>query len=125
MLKETEAECAANAVAPRISLSDIEANIVAQVYLTGYDAAKAAVRKVMLGTEVDYEHHARRAVGTTMDHLTICMLVMKNGFTVIGKSAPADPRNYDEQLGRKLAYEDCIRQVWPLMGYELRSKLAA
>lgn len=28
-------------------------------------------------------------------------------------------------LGRKLAYEDAVRQLWPLMGYALREKLAA
>ena len=29
------------------------------------------------------------------------------------------------ELGRKLAYEDCIRQLWPLMGFSLRDRLAA
>jgi hypothetical protein len=122
-LQKTDAECAATAVAPRISLSDIEANIAAQIYLTGFDAAKAAVRKSMLGTEVDYDHAARRAVGTAIDHLTICILILKNGYSIIGKSEPAAPENFDANLGRKLAYEDAVRQVWPLMGYELRSKL--
>jgi hypothetical protein len=56
--------------------------------------------------------------------LTLCLIVMKNGFTVIGKSAPADPQNYDENLGMKFAREDAIRQLWPLMGYELRERLA-
>jgi hypothetical protein len=52
-------------------------------------------------------------------------LVLKNGFTVIGKSAPASAANFNAELGKKLAYEDAIRQVWPLMGFSLRDRLAA
>lgn len=122
-LKATEAECAAGRTAPRVSLADIENNILATIYLNGLDAVKAAVRRTTLGTEVDYEHYARKAVGRHLDHLTLCLLVLKNGFTVIGHSAPADPANYDENLGRKLAHENAIRQVWPLMGYALKEKL--
>lgn len=122
-LVATEAECAKGVQAPRVSLADIEANIAATIYLSGIDAVKAAIRRHSLGTEVDYEHFARKAVGNHLDTLTLCLLVLKNGFTVIGHSAPADPANYDVNLGRKLAYENAVRQVWPLMGYALKEKL--
>ncbi|RBO94964.1 Gp49 family protein [Pseudochrobactrum asaccharolyticum] len=56
--------------------------------------------------------------------MTICVMKMKNGFVLVGKSAPADPENFDPELGRKFAREDCIRQLWPLEGYALREKLA-
>ena len=56
-------------------------------------------------------------------HMTICMITMKNGFVVIGKSAPADPLNYDETLGRKFAYEDAVRHIWPLEAYLLLEKM--
>lgn len=56
--------------------------------------------------------------------LTICVLVLKNGFTVVGKSACASPDNFDAELGRKIAREDARRQIWALEGYSLRSKLA-
>ena len=29
------------------------------------------------------------------------------------------------EIGRKNAWENAVAKVWPLMGYELRSKLAA
>jgi hypothetical protein len=48
---------------------------------------------------------------------------MRNGFTVIGKSAPASAANFNAELGKKLAYEDAIRQLWPLMGFSLRDRL--
>lgn len=60
-----------------------------------------------------------------METMTVCVLVMRNGFIVIGKSAPADPANYDEALGRKFAREDAIRQLWPLEGYALREKIGS
>lgn len=60
-----------------------------------------------------------------MEVMTICVLVMRNGFMVIGKSAPADAANFNEALGRKFAREDAVRQLWPLEGYALREKLSA
>jgi len=92
----------------RVSLDDIKANIAAEYFMTGDKA---------LGEGVPV--HPDLAV------LTICILVMKNGFTIIGKAAPADPANFNAELGRNFAREDAIRQVWPLMGFALREKLRA
>lgn len=55
--------------------------------------------------------------------MTIAVVLMKNGFAVVGKSAPADPLNFDADLGRKFAYEDAIRQLWPLEAYALRERM--
>ena len=60
----------------------------------------------------------------TASHMTVLAMTFKNGFVVIGKSAPADPANYDADLGQKFAREDCIRQAWPLFAFALRDKLA-
>lgn len=56
--------------------------------------------------------------------LTICLIVLKNGFTVTGESACADPAKYDEALGKKIARQNALNKVWPLMGYVLKSQLA-
>ena len=61
---------------------------------------------------------------TALDCLTICVLVLKNGFTVVGKSACASPANFYAELGRRIAFEDARRQIWALAGYELKSRLA-
>lgn len=58
--------------------------------------------------------------GTTT---TVCCLVLENGFTVIGKSAPVSPLNFNEELGRKIAYEDARDKIWGLEGYLLRERL--
>jgi hypothetical protein len=118
-LNATEAECAAGRTAPRVSLSDIEANIAYQVSFTAADAVLAlseAGPNSLVGNLLQ-----DRPV--SLEVLTIHLLVLRNGFTIIGKSAPADARNFDPELGRKLAYEDAVRQVWPLMGYALRDRL--
>ncbi len=57
--------------------------------------------------------------------MTIAVVQMNNGFVVLGKSAPADPENYDEQLGMTFAKEDAIRQLWQLEGYLLRERLSS
>ena len=58
-------------------------------------------------------------------HLTICVLKLQNGYSVVGTSAPADPANFDQAAGREFARADALRKVWPLEGYLLREKLAA
>ncbi|MOA09779.1 hypothetical protein D3C78_1296330 [compost metagenome] len=60
---------------------------------------------------------------SALNLLTFCVLVLKNGFTVIGESACASPDNFDAEIGRKIARQNAVAKVWPLMGYELRSKL--
>lgn len=55
--------------------------------------------------------------------LTVCCLTLLNGFNVVGQSAPASPENFDEALGRKIAFEDARRQIWRLEGYALKTRL--
>lgn len=56
--------------------------------------------------------------------LTFCVIVLKNGFTLTGISACADPRKYNKEIGEKVARADALNKAWPLMGYVLRSQLA-
>jgi len=60
----------------------------------------------------------------SIPHMTIAVLKLKNGFAVVGTSAPADPANFSADLGRRFARADAIRQIWPLEGYLLREQLA-
>ena len=100
----------------RVSLADIENAIADCLFFTGQDAADIHRR---------LDSAASIAPGTVMalSLLSVCIVVLKNGFTVIGKSACADPKNFDPAFGRHLAYEDAIRQIWPLMGFNLRQRL--
>jgi len=58
--------------------------------------------------------------GTT---LTVCCLVLENGFAVTGQSAAASPENFDEEIGRKIARADAREKIWQLEGYLLRESL--
>ncbi len=55
--------------------------------------------------------------------LTIAVITLKNGFTVVGKSACAAPENFNKELGERYAYDDAFKQVWALEGYLLRETL--
>jgi len=59
---------------------------------------------------VEY-HHFR---GTTM---TVCCLKLQSGYTVIGKSAAADPAEFDITLGQKFAREDAEARIYELLAF--------
>lgn len=92
--------------APRITPDDVKANIASEHYFTAAQALRLG------GTEPH-----------PLDLLTFCVLVLKNGFTVTGESACASPENFDAEIGRRIARENAVAKIWPLMGYELRSHL--
>lgn len=52
--------------------------------------------------------------------VTVACLTTRNGFTLVGQSACADPDNFDEEMGRRLAYEDAKDKLWALLGFRLR-----
>lgn len=108
-LKATDEYSAAKATHPRVSLADMEAKIVDAHYFVPSDFLESTDEVTEASLKV----------------LTICILVMQNGFTVIGKSAPASPENFDPEKGKRFAYEDAIKQLWPLEGYALRERLAS
>lgn len=56
--------------------------------------------------------------------LTFCVIVLKNGYTVHGVSACVSPENFDAEIGRKVARENAVQEIWPLMGYALKEKLS-
>lgn len=93
-LLASEAESVAVATAPRVTLESMEAHIADAHYILHDNI------------------------------LTLCILKMRNGFYVVGESAPASPENFNEALGRKFAYENAIRQLWKLEGYALREQLS-
>lgn len=53
------------------------------------------------------------------------VITASNGFAVTGRpSVAVSPENDDREIGEKVAFENAKSELWPLMGYELRSKLA-
>lgn len=101
--------------APRITPADIEANIHSEFYFVGGDGIYGVAHKNGDNTVQSFPE--------SLDLLTFCVLVLKNGFTVTGESACASPENFDAEIGNKIARQNAVSKIWPLMGYELKSKL--
>lgn len=117
---EQQIQAAGANAAPRITPDDIKANIVSEHFFTGTEGIVGAecIRKIR-GENVAAEF-AHPALGL----LTFCVLVLKNGFTVTGESACASPENFNADIGRRIARENAVAKIWPLMGYELRTRIA-
>lgn len=51
--------------------------------------------------------------------VTLCNITLKNGYSVRGESACVDPRNFNVEIGKGLAYKQAFDRLWPLEGYLL------
>ena len=100
--------------APRVTPADIEANIVQEHYFTAADGCHCVYQG---GPEF-------QACDKALDLLTFCVLVLRSGFTVTGESACASPENFDAEIGRKIARQNAVAKIWPLMGYALKQQLS-
>lgn len=116
---EQHIQAAGANVAPRITPDDITANIVSEHYFT----AEQGVMGELASDGVDPTPYEKANCPAPLKLLTFCVLVLRNGFTVTGESACASPENFNAEIGRRIARENAINKLYPLMGYELRSKL--
>lgn len=55
--------------------------------------------------------------------VTICHIVLSNGFSVRGESACVNPDNFEESVGRKIAYDNAFDKIWQLEGYLLAEQI--
>ena len=81
--------------APRLRPEDIDAAIVSETYMV-LPSGKAMV----------------------------CELILRNGFSVRGESACVSKANFNEEIGRKISYEDARNKVWMLEGYLLQERIS-
>ncbi|GAA0809522.1 Gp49 family protein [Cupriavidus gilardii] len=106
--------------APRVTPADVEANIASEHYFTAAEGVFGAEVEASKGESL----YRETTVPAPLALLTFCVLVLRNGFTVTGESACASPENFNPEIGRKIARQNAVTKVWPLMGYSLREKLA-
>ena len=104
----------------RITPADIEASIASESYFTAADGLRGAGGgNHILAEYVTYE-------GSPLAQITICVLILKNGYKIVGvNEGSVDPANFDTAIGRKYAREKAVDQIWPLLGYELKTQLAS
>nr|WP_298797499.1 Gp49 family protein [uncultured Acetobacter sp.] len=104
--KVLEQEMAAKGLtAPRIATGGVDSKIKAEFFGRASDLFKGCPGSSALAT------------------LTICVLELENGFTVLGHSACASLANFDPEIGEKLARKSAREKIWPLEGYLLKQRL--
>lgn len=87
------------AEAPRVTLADFEANIECTEIVKHVSASGQILRWAVITT--------------------------KSGYSLSGKpSCSASNENDREEIGEQIAVENARRELWPLMGYALKEKLA-
>ena len=105
---------------PTVTLDHIESCIVAEHYFTAEQGVRQAYKDnndVYLGSLPNY------ISASSLPLLTFCILVLKNGFTIVGESACASPDNFDAEKGKLMARNNAVSKIWKLEGYLLKQKL--
>lgn len=55
--------------------------------------------------------------------LTHCAITLKNGFVVTGESSCVDEKQFNEEIGQKIAYDNAFEKLWQLYGFWLKQEL--
>lgn len=106
----------------KVTLEQIESLIRSEYYYTAKDGRDGfAVSDTVL--VMQGEGYLAEDI-VELGLITHCTLILKNGFKVTGYSACVDPNNFNVEIGRKIARDAAIQKVCPLLGYELKTKLA-
>ncbi len=104
--------------AARVTPDSIEAKIKSEFYFT---AAQGLIGAVDGGLDPAPKGQDG-AHGLLL--VTICVLILDNGHRIVGHNGgPVSPDNFDAGIGRKLARQNAVDQIWPLEGYLLRQRL--
>jgi hypothetical protein len=97
---------------PSLRVSD---NTSKAVQKTPWRVSLDAMKRRVVSVEYLFPH--------SIPHMTIAVVILDNGYALQGKSAPADPANFNEDTGKQYAYEDAMRQLWALEAYVMRDYL--
>ena len=108
--------------APRITPDHIDSVIQSVHYFTAGDGYVGALTSSEEFNALP-EHERTVQPSLQLDLLTFCVIVLRNGFTVTGESACASPKNFNADIGQKVAYENAREKIWLLEGYLLKEKL--
>lgn len=74
-------------------------------------------------TEDFLKSHIKDTEFSVVGTLTLCRIVVKNGFSFVGESACVDPANYNKEVGETIAYKRAFDKMWPCYGFLLAEVL--
>lgn len=94
-----------------VTLASIKDKIRGMYFINAGAAVKASDRGY---TERDLEE---------LNLVTICIIILENGFKVEGTSACVDPKIYNEAIGQQEAYKNAIDKIWEIEGYLLKQQM--
>lgn len=77
-----------------------------------YRPATVVLTEQYISSRVEREYDQKLG-----DKTTAVVLVLKNGFEVIGTAACVDADMYDHEIGKKFAKQRALEKVWELEGY--------
>lgn len=58
-------------------------------------------------------------------NVTVCCITLDNNYTAVGQSACVDPAEFNEELGKSIAYKDAESKAWAALAFRLAEKMAA
>lgn len=122
---------------PKVTPQDVEDSIAEEYYFTAYQGAFGSyphylsilineLKKTPGGLEALRRWDDARKVeelhnsSAALKLLTFCVLVAKNGHTVVGEAYCANPETFDAQTGRDWARKKAIDNLYPMVVYAAR-----
>jgi hypothetical protein len=107
---------------PRITPADVEKEIIYETYFTAEDGVFSQLENPASLTPDEMRVEYTDVADLGLNLVTICALVLRNGHRIVGvNEGPVSAGNFDAALGKKYAREKAVNQIWPLLGYQLRS----
>lgn len=105
---------------PLVTHAEIEAEIASEHYFTAMDGVHGANNPPKTGGTLEY------AAPPALDQLTFCVLILKNGTKMVGiNHGSVDPARHIAEVGKRMARDNAIAKVLPLVAFRRRDELAA
>ena len=92
-------------------------HVESAIHSEHYFGAGEALRAIDEGEFLTWVDEAPSRLA--LDMLTICVLVLKNGFTVTGESVCLQPEYFDADVEREAARQDAVQKCWPILSHAL------
>lgn len=100
-----------------VTNDDVEAEIVSEVYFTAEDGVVGAFERVKANGEEPYNPSAEEL---DLDMVMFCVLITRNGFMVTGESICNNPDNFNEEVGRQIAYRHAVGKLRAFLGFAMK-----
>lgn len=98
----------------KLTIEEIQAHITATHFVNAADAVESTGTWSRLPNAVTSDGTSERK---ELARMTLCFLVLKNGYVALGKSACTDLNEFDQVRGESAAYQDALREVRAVLSY--------